>query len=338
MEKKYQYSYNSSDSKEGCRMRGQIHGALIIRKKVFFLLLIALLSIPNSTHCKPLDSLYQVFLSNFQIFPEYHTKFDLTTFAFHKSAYFRQQYLAESNTGLEFMFVSFRDLLYSTWDVQFKIGLGDIPGNNVFSVLNIHFFINPTLELRLAKVIINAGYEHLCVHEVDRKNYPVIYYNAPILSVGSSNMRISRYWQNLAERNEWSFVNKLGWRLSYLNFMKDGFGLVDPNKVNGFNPYSHELRLDARYAVYHRRSWIVTVREQIRFGQFDRMEGVVDKGGFYWSQNLGFEVFFRKGKRGAALYCTYNLDDLPMVKGLNGQSLPVFSKDKLLEIGLSFFD
>ncbi len=279
-------------------------------------------------------------LNNFQIFPEFHTKFDLTTFAFHKNTYFRQQYLAESNTGMEFMFLSFHEWLYSTWDFNFKIGLGDIPGNNVFSVLNVHFFINPTLEVRLPKAIINAGYEHLCVHEVDRKNYPVIYYNAPFLSIGSSNMRLSRYWQILSEGHDWTFADKLGWRLSYLNFLKDGLGLVDPNKVNGSNPYSHELRLDTRYAVYVRKSWIVTVHEQLKLGQYDRVGGEVEvgKSGLYWREGIGFEMLLRKGKRGAALYFTYIMDDLPMVKGLNGQSLPVFSKDKLLEMGVSFFD
>jgi hypothetical protein len=297
-----------------------------------------LVFLPHNASCKSLDSLYEAVLANFQMLPEYHTKFDLTTFAFHKSAYFRQQYLAETNTGLEFMFLSFRELLYSTWDVHFKIGLGDIPGNNVFSVLNIHFYINPTLELRLSKVNINAGYEHLCIHEMDRKNYPVIYYNAPFLSVGSTNMRISRYWQILAEGNDWTFMNKLGWRASYLNFMKDGLGLVTPDKVNGYNPYSHELRIDARYAVYLRRSWIVTAHEQLRLGSYDRTAKVIDHGGFYWRQSFGPEIFFRKGKRGAALYFTLIFDDLPTIKALDGSDLPVFSKDKLLEMGVSFFD
>jgi hypothetical protein len=306
-----------------------------MRKIIIVFLSVVSICIPSSAS---LDSLYNWALANFQILPEYHTKFDLTTFAFHKNTYFKQQYLAETNTGLEFMFLSFRDWLYSTWDVNFKIGLGDIPGNNVFSVLNIHFYINPTLELRLPKVIINAGYEHLCVHEVDRKNYPVIYYNAPFLSIGSSNMRINRYWQILAEGHDWTIMNRLGWRLSYLNFMKDGLGLVSPDKVNGHNPYSHELRGDARFAVYMRRSWIVTVHEQIRLGQYDRVPDEVDKSGIYWREGLGFEIFLRPGKRGAAMYFNYILDDLPMVKGLNGQSLPVFSKDKLLEIGISFFD
>jgi hypothetical protein len=236
------------------------------------------------------------------------------------------------------MFLSFRELLYSTWDVHFKIGLGDIPGNNVFSVLNIHFYIDPSLELRLPKVIINAGYEHLCVHEMDRKNYPVAYYNAPFLSVGSSNMRINRYWQILAEGHDGTFTNKLGWRVTYLNFMKDGMGLVDPGKVSRYIPYSNELRVDARYCVYLRRSWIVTAHEELRLGNYVPTPGAVDHSGLYWRQAFGPEIFFRKGIRGAAIYFTFILDDLPTIKALDGSNLPIFSKDKLLEIGLTFFD
>jgi hypothetical protein len=295
------------------------------------------LSVPSQASSNSLDSLYASFLRNFHIFPEYHAKVDLTTFAFHKDTYFKQQYLAEFNTGLELMMISFRQLLYSVWYVNSKIGLGDIPGNNVFSVLNIHFTISPTLEARFTNLILYAGYTHLCVHEVDRKNYPVIFYNAPSIGIGSPNMRVSEYWKVLTESANWTFKNKIGWRLTYLNFMKDGLGLADPGKLNGHNPYSHEIRTEGRYAVILRRSWIVTIHEQLRFGQYDPTDEV-DHGGLYWSQTLGTEIFFRKGIRGAAMYFNFILDDLPMVKSLTGQYLPVFSKDKLLEIGLTFFD
>jgi hypothetical protein len=292
----------------------------------------------NSPQCKSLDSMYNVIFSNFQFLPEYDTKFDLSTFAFQKNKYFKEQYLAECNTGLEFMFLSYRQLIYSVWDVKFKIGLGDIPGNNVFSVLNIYFNIVPTFEFRLPHVNLIAVMEHQCVHEVDRKNYPVIYWNAPYIAAASKNFRSNDYWTPLAADSGWKFVNRLGWYLAYVDYMKDGFGIVHPEKLNGFNPYSQEIRGDARFAFYKRRSWVVTVHEQFRFGHYDKTANVVDHGGLYWREDIGLENYFRKGKRGAAFYCKYIMDDLPSIKGLAGETLPVFSKDKLLEIGVSFFD
>ena len=183
-----------------------------------------------------------------------------------------------------------------------------------------------------------AGMEHQCVHEVDRKNYPVIYWNAPYIAAASKNFRSNDYWTPLAADSGWKFVNRLGWYLAYVDYMKDGFGIVHPEKLNGFNPYSQEIRGDARFAFYKRRSWVVTVHEQFRFGHYDKTANVVDHGGLYWREDIGLENYFRKGKRGAAFYCKYIMDDLPSIKGLAGETLPVFSKDKLLEIGVSFFD
>jgi len=53
---------------------------------------------------KSLDSLYDSFINNFEFLPEYYLKSDLSAFAFQKNAFFREQYLAESNTGLESCF------------------------------------------------------------------------------------------------------------------------------------------------------------------------------------------------------------------------------------------
>jgi hypothetical protein len=234
--------------------------------------------------------------------------------------------------------------LYSVWDAKFKIGLGDIPGNNVFSVLNIYFNISPTIELRLPHVNTVIGLEHQCIHEVDRKNYHTIYWNAPFIAIGSKNMRVNEYWIPLAAENGWTLKNRLGWYGAYVDYLKDGFGLVHPEKLNGFNPYSQELRADVRYAFYRRHSWIVTVHEQLKFGHYDKTANVIDHGGLYWREDIGFESFFRKGKRGGALYVKYIMDDFPTIKGYPDPNtgispdLPVFSKDKLLEIGVSFFN
>jgi hypothetical protein len=298
-------------------------------RKISFITLIVIASSPAI----PIDTLYRSFIADFDLLPEYYLKFDFNTFAFKKNTYFKQQYLAESNTALEFMFLSYRQFLYSVWDVKFKIGLGDIPGNHVFSVLNIHFNITPTLELRLKPVNIVAGIEHLCIHEVDRKNYPVIYWNAPLLAVGSSNMRVNRYWIPLAETGGWTIKNRLTWYIAYINFLKKGYGVVDPVKLNGCNSFTQEMRGDVRFAFYRRHSWIVTAHTIVKLGHYDATPNTIDKSGTYWREQIGFESYFRRGKRGAAFFLNGILDGMPTV-----QDLSIFSKDRLVEIGFSFFN
>ena len=282
---------------------------------------------------KSLDSLYDSFINNFEFLPEYYLKSDLSAFAFQKNAFFREQYLAESNTGLEFMFLSYRQLLYSVWDVKFKIGLGEVPGNVVFSVLNIHFIITPTIELRLPSLNAMTGLEHQCVHEVDRKSYPVVHWNAPFLGIASKNMRDNIYWIPLASPDGWTTFNRLSWYGGYYYYLKEFFDLATPEKLSGFNAATHELRLDGRYAFYKRKSWIVAFHDKIRLGLYEPTPGVADHSGVFWREELGFESFFSKGKRGGMIYCRYYFDDLPDVEGL-----PIFSKDRLLEIGVSFFN
>jgi hypothetical protein len=302
---------------------------------VVLLLLVVSIGFPNRASCIPL---YDMLLDNFELLPEYYTKFDLSTFAFHKNTYFKQEYLAEVNSGVDLEFLSFRKLLYSDWNVRFKLGLGELPDNVIFSVLNIHFFINPTIELRLPAITAVVGAEHLCVHEVDRKNYPIVHYNTLSIALKSPNMRVNQYWIPLSENNGWVLRNRLAWYIAFIGYMKDGLGIAGPNKVNGFNAFSEEIKLDGRYAFAKRRSWVFTVRDQFRFGRYDRTFGVVDHPGWYWREDIGFESLFRKGKRGAAFYCDFILDDLPPVQAFDGTMLPLFSKDKLLEIGVSFFN
>jgi hypothetical protein len=93
------------------------------------------------------------------------------------------------------------------------------------------------------------------------------------------------------------------------------------------------LRADARFAFCRRHSWIFTLHEQLRVGHFDATPNTIDRTGTCWRQEIGFESYFRRGKRGAAMYARYMLDDMPTV-----QDLPIFSKDQLLEIGISFFN
>jgi hypothetical protein len=309
------------------------HFGRAMRNNKFFVLFFLLLVLPYPAPAKPLDSLYQAFVSNFDFLPEYYLKFDFSTFAFKKDLYFQQQYLAESNTGLEFAFISFRQLLYSIWDVKFKIGLGDIPGNQVFSVLNIHFNINPTFELRLARLNIIAGLEHQCVHEVDRKNYPVVFWNAPFVALGSKNMRVNQFWIPLGSEDGWTLQNRFAWYICYVNFIQGDVGIGTPEAINGNNPYLQEGRLDTRFAFYRRKSWIVTVHNFTRIGQYQATANVADHGGIYWREEIGIESYFRRGKRGAAIFGKYIRDDLPPLAGL-----PVFSKDRLLEFGVSFFN
>jgi hypothetical protein len=52
----------------------------------------------------------------------------------------------------------------------------------------------------------------------------------------------------------------------------------------------------------------------------------------YWQQQTGVELSFRRGERGALIFLNYIRDDMPRHEGY-----PRFSKDRLLEFGISLF-
>ena len=108
-----------------------------------------LLSLTCISSASMIDSIFEPLMKPFHFLPEYHIAFDISTFALHKDAFFKRQYLAEPHPQLEFCFISWKDLLASVWDVDFQFGLGEVPGNNVFTVLNVTFGIDPTIQLRL---------------------------------------------------------------------------------------------------------------------------------------------------------------------------------------------
>jgi hypothetical protein len=137
----------------------------------------------ESAEFKPSD-VWRYFHSNFEYLPEYHFDFDLTTFFFHKSKYFKTRYFLENNTNLEFVLLSFRKNIYSILNVQFQNGMGQTPGNIVFDPMDINFGFSPILELRLKSVNVQIGIDHHCFHEIDKKDFATVYYNKPFLCVG----------------------------------------------------------------------------------------------------------------------------------------------------------
>jgi hypothetical protein len=285
-----------------------------------------------SAHARaPLDSALAWVNRDVVLLPDYKLTMDVSTFALHKDAFFKRQYLAEPNANLEFDFLGISNMVYSVWHADFDFGLGEIPGNTVFTVLNVAFGITPAIEVRLPKLAVGGGMEHRCFHEVDRLEYPLVYWNTVFLYVNSPNIRGGDYWTALAQPDGWTQRNRLAWSSRVDYYLKELGGLADPHKLNGNNSREWEASTTCRYAFYRRHSWIVNAQGASMAGIRDRDPGETGLH-FYWRQEAGFEAYFRRGVKGAAFYMKYILDDLPLVGGV-----PRFSKDRLLQIGVRFF-
>jgi hypothetical protein len=217
-----------------------------------------------------------------------------------------------------------------------------VPGNNVFTVLNVAFGIDPTVEIRLPGVLLSSGLAHHCYHEIDRSDFPLVHNNRFHLGASSHNRRLNDYFHDLHTDSSFGFSRRFSWQVDAGYYLRDFFNLVSPDKLNGNSPLVTEVLSSVRYAFHRRRSWIFTFRGASALGYFNRTGGyhVKSNGILYWKQSFGTEAFFIRGARGGCLYLSYHIDDLPVP--LESPSFTLgnsrFSKNGLLEIGIVFFN
>jgi hypothetical protein len=310
--------------------------------KLFRCVVITIFLAITTTHAFSVDSLFEPLIRPIELLPEYYMQFDLSAFALQRDAFFKRQYLAEPHPNLEFYLLSYKNLIAWLWDVDFQFGLGQVPGNNVFTVLNVASGYNPKLEVRLHDVWVTVGVAHRCFHEIDRSDFPIAYWNRLHLETSSPNARVNTFWRTLVNDPGFSHKNRFAWQAGAGYYLKELFGWVDPGKIDGYDPFIWDVSLVCRYAFYKRRSWIFSMRGESTVGNFSRMGGthVVNGSNWYWHEGVGMEAFLIRGARGGCIYALYHLDDMPAQP--DGPAFTLgnsrFSKNGLLQIGLTFFN
>jgi hypothetical protein len=275
--------------------------------------------------------------SNFELLPELHFDADLTTYFFHKNGYFKQRYFFSNTTNLEFVFISYK-WIYSVWHVQFHNGMGQTPGNNVFDPMDVDYCLDPTIEFRIPWCIVSTGIDHHCFHEIDRRDQPTVYYNQGFFEVKSKNSDLFEYWKGLAKEGSPQLNEKFSWDGRTGFYPRSFFGLVAPNKINGINPYTWDIRGEGRYEFYKRQSWFFALKLNSLIGYYKGTSENPVGNGVYWRQDFTLENYFSKGTKGGMMFATYTLDNLPTYINITGtERLPRFSQDRLLKIGVRFF-
>ena len=288
-------------------------------------------SATNANILDKADSLLDWFIaSDLAFLPESHMEIDLIDFALHKDAYFKQRYWLEANTILEIGFLSYKNIAFSLWDFEWHLGMGQVPGNVVFTPMDINFGIVPMIEVRTPSVIVQGGVEHRCFHEIDKKDFPAVAHcNKLYLGLGSANFRASEYWRRSTAGENWTWADRLSWYFRPGYYLKDFFGIVDPTVINGHMFKNAELSGDVRGAFYHRKTWVMDLRLKGTAGSWKESGQPYF---YYWQQSIGIESNFIRGKSGGLLFVEYILDKMPLYLGAER-----FSKDRLLQFGIRCF-
>jgi hypothetical protein len=315
---------------------------MLTLRHILFRLALLLAALPSSTSAFSPDSIFEPVFRVIDLLPDYYLRFDISTFALHRNAFFKRQYLAEPHPDLEFKLLTVKDVVSSVWDVDFQFGLGEVPGNNVFTVLNVAFGIDPKIEVALPSLLLTTGLAHHCYHEVDKSFFPLVHHNRLHAGASSPNFRVNDFFRGFYDDSLMMFRNRFGWQADFGWFLKEFFGLVGTDKLNGNSPLVAEVTSSTRYAFYRRRSWVFSVRGETTAGVFSRSKRYRTKAGgpFYWKQGMGLEAYFIRGSRGSCFYIMYHCDDLPVPPDAPRFTLgnSRFSKNGLAQIGILFFN
>jgi hypothetical protein len=275
---------------------------------------------------------------NFQFFSEYHFDTEVRNFYFYKSLYYKQHYFLETTLNLNFAILSFRDRMLLTWDFMFINEMGQSPGNIVFDPIDIGYGISPYIEFRLHEYNFQIGIMHHCYHQVDRQDLMTVYFNNPVIALGSKNMRLQAYCENLTKKQDPSFRDRCSWYIKAGYYMRGFFGLIDELKINGVNPYVVDFAGEYRYCFYKIGNWFFAGRGYTMAGYHTDVLNNYVGNGIGWKQDVSLEAHFRRGSRGGLLFIGTTFDDLPSYPSMgHDYSVPRFSYDRLLQLGLKFF-
>jgi hypothetical protein len=276
--------------------------------------------------------------SNFQFFSEYHFDAEVKNFYFYKSIYYKEHYFLETTLDVDFVILSFRDRVLLEWDFMFINEMGQTPGDIVFDPIDVGYGLTPFFEFRFSACNVHLGLAHHCYHQIDRQALPTVYFNNPIFAIGSKNRRLQDYCENLTRKKTWTFNDRFSWYCRSGYYMRDFFGLVEEEKLNGINPYIVDGSGEYRYCFYGIGSWFFTARGSTMVGYYTDVPGNHVGKGIGWKQDVFLEANFRRGDRGGLLFSGTSFDGLPSYPSMGSDArVPRFSYDRLLQIGLKFF-
>lgn len=272
-------------------------------------------------------------LPRFTFLPALHVSADISRFFFRKNDYFRKVYLLESEISIEPVWVRYGDRvgLVSVFDLNPNMGVKG-KRNVLFDPMGINFALVTILEFDLKAAVVQLGEDHRCFHEIDRKDFPTVYWNMLYLAVGSPNMRLADFGPRALAAGEWTLRERLSWYGRWGVFLKGFFGLVQDGNVDFENNRVHEASLRLRYGLARRRRTMLSLVGRSRVGLWREREADGGDSKTYWQQQFGFEAGVHCPPRGFLFFAKYTLDGIPLYRGK-----PRFSRDKLLELGFRVY-
>jgi hypothetical protein len=260
-------------------------------------------------------------LAHFDFLPEFHLYGEATFFMLQKDTIYAKKYLVEISSDIEAAFVGYRQLVFFLCRLYTNSGIGRSNRIVILDPQDARYAIVPALEARFRLLNASTGLDHFCAHVIEEPQRRGYYWNKVFLNIFSKNHRLGIFQKNImAEKRPWDYLSRLSYALHLGWFITEGFGDIPDYAVSKGHDYKTEIDLNSRFALYRTKQWYYTslFRMNLRTGQ---------SGDVYQLYRIGLEANLVQKQNLFSFFIIYNLYD----------SFPIWSKDKLLELGIRFY-
>lgn len=261
-------------------------------------------------------------LPGIRLYADYHI------FMHQKDSLFKEQYHSEQNMYVEMILLQMYDRFSLNFRSEQRCGLGRSPVGMVFRPRDASFGLIQYFEFKYSGILYQLGLDHRCFHEIDKNEFPSIFWNKLIVEIASDNYRLHDYTRALCVDRKWNLRDRFGWSCIYGYYLRELPGVESSKIMSDFPGYTQEFTAMGKVALLHWKNWILNFNNETQFG-IEKEDAEENGKKIYWSQINGIETDFAFSKFGGSLFFNYILD---------GGKQIFDSKDQLIEIGLKLFN
>ena len=136
--------------------------------------------------CKDREGEVGASAPSFEFAPQYYFDETLLEFFHPKNAFFKERYFLENRLSLDAAFFSFAHKYYFFGNILLNFDLGRQSGAILLDPREVDMGFGPIFEYRLDhhRVVLQAGLDHHCFHQIDRNEWNTLYWNKFFIGAG----------------------------------------------------------------------------------------------------------------------------------------------------------
>jgi hypothetical protein len=256
------------------------------------------------------------------IAPEGHFYQDLHFFANAKDTTMAKRYFLEWTSLGELAFFSVNDRFYFIGNMNFNVGLGSQGGIMIFDPRDVDIAFGLMGEYRFKTMNVSLDIDHRCFHQIDSIPWETMYWNRLTLAVSSPEFRRGAFRNFVGKNSPMAFKDRFAWQLGVSYYVKEFFGLLDPNAISYNVSYDADITGETRCVAYRWKN--IAAMLNAKTGVYFTNSKEVK-----WNQQLGFSFVSTQGTFGLSLFLNWFVVDQLQIRQ---------NRDRLMLFGINGYN